>query len=181
MKSSHDEFCPVKLPSRRTNLHYYNLLKVRKVDRTIPMALGDDSATRTAKVLSLPTRAAILSLLLRTGPKTVKEISDAFQIHPNVARAHLDLMVDAGFLATETRRRNKGRPAKVYFTWEGEAGALEEAGIDVPDTPGAPEAVNDLEVELRILERTLSDAHAQLARIRELMDEAKRSKPETAE
>lgn len=144
------------------------------------MALGDDSATRTAKVLSLPTRAAILSLLLRTGPKTVKEISDAFQIHPNVARAHLDLMVDAGFLATETRRRNKGRPAKVYFTWEGEAGALEEAGIDVP-APGATEAVTDLEVELRILERTLGEAQAQLARIRDLMDESKRTEPETIE
>jgi DNA-binding transcriptional ArsR family regulator len=145
------------------------------------MALGDDSATRTAKVLSLPTRAAILSLLLRTGPKTVKEISDAFTIHPNVARAHLDLMVDAGFLATETRRRNKGRPAKVYFTWEGQGGALEEAGVEVPGVPGAPETVNDVEIELRILERTLSDAQSQLTRIRELMEEANKSKPETTE
>src|SRR5919106_6751032 len=106
------------------HLHYYNLLKVRNTGTSGPMALGDDSATRTAKVLSLPTRAAILSLLLRTGPKTVKEISDVFQIHPNVARAHLDLMVEAGFLATETRRRTKGRPAKVYFTWEGGRRAL---------------------------------------------------------
>ncbi|MGH2787655.1 MAG: helix-turn-helix domain-containing protein [Actinomycetota bacterium] len=136
--------------------------------------LGDDSATRTAKVLSLPTRAAILSLLLRTGPKTVKEISDAFQIHPNVARAHLDLMVEAGFLATETRRRTKGRPAKVYFTWEGEAGALAEAGVDVSGR--VVEEVNDLEVEIRILERTLSEAQQQLSRIRELMEEAQSAK-----
>jgi DNA-binding transcriptional ArsR family regulator len=134
--------------------------------------LGDDSATRTAKVLSLPTRAAILSLLLRTGPKTVKEISDVFQIHPNVARAQLDLMVEAGFLATETRRRTKGRPAKVYFTWEGEAGALAEAGVDVEGRPPAEEA-NDLEIELRILERTLTDAQQQLMRIRDLMEESK--------
>jgi predicted ArsR family transcriptional regulator len=137
--------------------------------------LGDDSATRTAKVLSLPTRAAILSLLLRTGPKTVKEISDVFQIHPNVARAHLDLMVEAGFLATETRRRTKGRPAKVYFTWEGEAGALAEAGVDVEGRPHAEEA-NDLEIELRILERTLADAQQQLTRIRELMEESQVTK-----
>src|SRR5215210_8791060 len=94
--------------------------------------LGDHSATRTAKVLSLPTRAAILSTLLRSGEKTVKEIADAFAIHPNVARAHLDLMVEAGFLSTETRRQSKGRPAKVYFTWEGEAGSLQEAGVDIP-------------------------------------------------
>jgi predicted ArsR family transcriptional regulator len=140
--------------------------------------LGDDSATRTAKVLSLPTRAAILSLLLRSGPKTVKEISDAFQIHPNVARAHLDLMVEAGFLATETRRRTKGRPAKVYFTWEGEAGALAEAGVDVP-LERASEMADNLEIELRILERTLTDAHSQLHRIRELMEEARKPQLES--
>ena len=135
--------------------------------------LGDDSATKTAKVLSLPTRAAILSLLLRSGAKTVKEIADAFQIHPNVARAHLDLMVEAGFLATETRRRTKGRPAKVYFTWEGEAGALSEAGVDVSDytPPEAPDATGEIEIELRMLERMLADAAAQLTRIRELIDD----------
>ena len=134
--------------------------------------LGDDSATKTAKVLSLPTRAAILSLLLRSGAKTVKEIADAFQIHPNVARAHLDLMVEAGFLATETRRRTKGRPAKVYFTWEGEAGALSEAGVDVPahPFPDAAEAAGEVELEIRMLERMLADASAQLTRIRELID-----------
>lgn len=133
--------------------------------------LGDESATRTAKVLSLPTRSEILSLLLRSGPKTVKEIADAFNIHPNVARAHLDLMVEAGFLATETRRQTKGRPAKVYFTWESEAGAFEEAGVEVA---GARARADELEVEVRVLERLLGDASAQLARIRELIDEAKR-------
>jgi predicted ArsR family transcriptional regulator len=139
------------------------------------MALGDDAATRTAKVLSLPTRAAILSLLLRSGPKTVKEIADAFSIHPNVARSHLDLMVEAGFLATETRRRTKGRPAKMYFTWEGEAGALAEAGVDVPLEPRPQEAAGELEVELRMLERILADATHQLGRVRELIEEAKQT------
>ncbi|HET7481986.1 MAG TPA: helix-turn-helix domain-containing protein [Actinomycetota bacterium] len=132
--------------------------------------LGDDAATRTAKVLSLPTRAAILAWLLRSGGKTVKEIADHFRIHPNVARAHLDLMVEAGFLATETRRRTKGRPAKVYFTWEGESSALEEAGVDVPlDRPLATPP-DEVTVELRVLERMLSDATHQLERIRELIE-----------
>lgn len=132
-------------------------------------SLGDQTATRTARVLSLPTRAAILANLLRSGPKTVKDIADEFQIHPNVARAHLELMVEAGFLATETQRRNKGRPAKVYFTWEGEAGALAEAGLEVPlDRPA--QGLDELEVELRILERILADASQQLNRIRELME-----------
>lgn len=136
--------------------------------------LGDDSATRTAKVLSLPTRAAILSHLLRSGAKTVKEIADHFQIHPNVARAHLDLMVEAGFLATETRRRSKGRPAKVYFTWEGEGGSLEEAGIEVSAEDLKRAARDELEVEVRVLERILADATGQLDRIRELIDASKK-------
>ncbi len=138
--------------------------------------LGDDAATRTAKVLSLPTRAAILSYLLTTGPKTVKEIADHFQIHTNVARAHLDLMTEAGFLLTETRRRAKGRPAKVYFTWEGEAGALEEAGVDVPEQRAG--MGRELEVELRILERMLSDAAEQVGRIRELIEHGKHGRKE---
>ena len=138
--------------------------------------LGDDSATRTAKVLSLPTRAAILSLLLRSGAKTVKEIADHFKIHPNVARAHLDLMVEAGFLATETRRRTKGRPAKVYFTWEGEAGTLEEAGVDVPQDRPATEKADQVKVELRVLERMLADASQQLVHLRELLEAQKEDK-----
>ena len=138
--------------------------------------LGDDSATRTAKVLSLPTRAAILSLLLRSGAKTVKEIADSFKIHPNVARAHLDLMVEAGFLATETRRRTKGRPAKVYFTWEGEAGTLEEAGVDVPQGRSAPGNVDQVKVELRVLERMIADASQQLIHLRELLEAQKEDK-----
>ena len=132
--------------------------------------LGDDASTRTAKVLSLPTRAAILRLLLQSGAKTVKEIADHFKIHPNVARAHLDLMVEAGFLSTETRRQSKGRPAKVYFTWEGEGGSLSEAGIDVPRDERTPDTRDELEVELRMLERMLADAMGQLNRIRDTIE-----------
>lgn len=135
--------------------------------------LGDNAATRTAKVLSLPTRAAILAMLLRSGPRTVKEIADSFKIHPNVARAHLDLMVEAGFLMTETRRRNKGRPAKVYFTWEGEAGALAEAGVDVEAASMQREQHGEVEVQVRVLERMLADAQTQLQRIRELVERRK--------
>lgn len=137
--------------------------------------LGDDASTRTAKVLSLPTRAAILSMLLRTGPKTVKEVADRFQIHPNVARAHLDLMVETGFLMTETRRQDKGRPAKVYFTWEGEAGSLSEAGVEVDAETALKQVrkaiLDELQLEARALERTLADASRQLGRLQELIEE----------
>lgn len=137
--------------------------------------LGDDASTRTAKVLSLPTRAAILSMLLRTGPKTVKEIADRFRIHPNVARAHLDLMVETGFLMTETRRQDKGRPAKVYFTWEGEAGSLSEVGVEVDAETALKQVrkavLDELQLESRALERTLADASRQLSRLQELIEE----------
>jgi hypothetical protein len=82
-------------------------------------------------------------------------------------------MVEAGFLATETRRQTKGRPAKVYFTWEGEAAALAEAGVEVPGD-ARQTSPNELEVELRVLDRMLGDAQAQLTRVREMMDESRK-------
>ena len=136
--------------------------------------LGDTSATRTAKVLSLPTRSEILTMLLGSGPKTVKELADEFNIHPNVARAHLDLMVEAGFLATETRRRSKGRPAKVYFTWESELGGLAEAGVDIPGELAGDG--DQIEVEVRVLERLLHDATAQLETVKQLLEARKRGR-----
>src|SRR5437879_2771845 len=89
------------------------------------MPVGDDQSVKAAKALALPTRSAILAHLLTSGPLTAKEVADEFSLHANVARAHLDLLVEAGVLATGVRRKRKGRPAKVYFTWEGEMGALE--------------------------------------------------------
>lgn len=90
------------------------------------MPVGDDHSVRAAKALALPTRSAILGHLLKAGSLTAKEVADEFSLHPNVARAHLDLLVEAGFLATGIRRQGKGRPSKVYFTWEGEMGSLED-------------------------------------------------------
>ncbi|MEO7803794.1 MAG: helix-turn-helix domain-containing protein [Actinomycetota bacterium] len=89
------------------------------------MPVGDDHSVKAAKALALPTRSAMLNHLLSSSPLTAKEIADEFSLHANVARAHLDLLVEAGFLATGIRRKGKGRPAKVYFTWEGEMGGVE--------------------------------------------------------
>ncbi|MHB8513457.1 MAG: helix-turn-helix transcriptional regulator [Actinomycetota bacterium] len=68
-----------------------------------------------ARALSAPTRAAILELLRRQGSATAKEVASQSGVHPNVARGHLDLLVEAG-LARHTWRRNPagGRPAKAY-------------------------------------------------------------------
>lgn len=106
------------------------------------MPVGDDREVKAAKALALPTRSAIFAHLLRTGPLTAREIASEFALHPNVARAHLDLLVEAGFLSTAMRRQGKGRPAKVYSTWEGEAALLEEWEVSRPPTgtEGMPEA-----------------------------------------
>jgi predicted ArsR family transcriptional regulator len=103
------------------------------------MPVGDDHSVKAAKALALPTRSAILAHLLKSGPLTAREIADEFSLHANVARAHLDLLVEAGFLATGVRRQGKGRPAKVYFTWEGEMGALTD--WEVSPRAGHPVAV----------------------------------------
>jgi DNA-binding transcriptional ArsR family regulator len=108
------------------------------------MPVGDDQSVKAAKALALPTRSAILAHLLKSGSLTAKEVADEFSLHANVARAHLDLLVEAGFLATGVRRKRKGRPAKVYFTWEGEMGALEDWEVS-PPAGGTPP-----EVEMRV-------------------------------
>lgn len=99
------------------------------------MPVGDEHSTRAAKALALPTRSAILGHLLKSGPVTAKEVADEFSLHANVARAHLDLLVEAGFLATGVRRQGKGRPSKVYFTWEGEMGTPEDWEVSPPAIP----------------------------------------------
>lgn len=106
----------------------------------VPMPVGDDQSVKAAKALALPTRSAILAHLLRSDALTAKEIADEFSLHANVARAHLDLLVEAGFLATGVRRKRKGRPAKVYFTWEGEMGALEDWEVSPQQVASVPDA-----------------------------------------
>jgi predicted ArsR family transcriptional regulator len=103
--------------------------------------VGDDQSVKAAKALALPTRSAILGHLLKAGSLTAKEVADEFGLHANVARAHLDLLVEAGFLATGIRRKGKGRPSKVYFTWEGEMGALEDWEVSPPSGAEEPSQV----------------------------------------
>jgi predicted ArsR family transcriptional regulator len=76
------------------------------------VATSDESR---ARALAAPTRATILEFLRRSGNATVKEVADEVGVHANVARGHLDILVQAG-LASTTWRRNPGggRPAKEY-------------------------------------------------------------------
>lgn len=74
------------------------------------------SGVSVARALGSGTRAAIYERLQQAGgPLTVRDVAGEFDLHPNVARTHLELLADAG-LVTVGRRKHPGggRPAKVY-------------------------------------------------------------------
>ena len=66
-----------------------------------------------------PTRRAIY-IAVRESPEplTTTSVAEAFHIHPNVARHHLDLLANDGYLQVSDRRPagevGAGRPAKCY-------------------------------------------------------------------
>lgn len=83
-----------------------------------PTPRGDDDAV--AQALSIPTRAGIYKRLRSTSePMSAKEAAEAFGVHPNVARNHLDVLAEAGLVVTGRRKQPAGgRPAKVYVARE---------------------------------------------------------------
>ena len=80
-------------------------------------SLTGERDAKVAKALAAPTRAAILDLIRAEGPLTAKEVASRAGLHPNVARGHLDVLVDAGLATVKWRRLPAGgRPAKLYET-----------------------------------------------------------------
>jgi predicted ArsR family transcriptional regulator len=78
--------------------------------------VGDLAATlgdATRRGIYIMTREA-------AGPVTATQVAEAFDIHANVARHHLDRLVDDGYLGVSRSRRSgksgpgAGRPAKLY-------------------------------------------------------------------
>lgn len=79
--------------------------------------LTGESDPKVAKALAAPTRARILDLIRVEGPLTAKEVAARSGLHPNVARGHLDVLVDASLATVRWRRLpGGGRPAKLYET-----------------------------------------------------------------
>jgi predicted ArsR family transcriptional regulator/TusA-related sulfurtransferase len=115
------------------------------VPAVVPDAGADERAVRQA--LAVPTRAAIYRVLRTEGSAhSAREIGDRIGIHANVARAHLDVLVDAG-LATAGSRHNPtgGRPAKVYV-------AHEQHGPTPRRTPPVPSgAIIGLQTALQLV------------------------------
>lgn len=69
-----------------------------------------------AQALGSTTRAGIYEHLQQAAaPLTVRDVAGTFDLHPNVARTHLELLADAGLVSVGRRKQpGGGRPAKVY-------------------------------------------------------------------
>jgi predicted ArsR family transcriptional regulator len=94
--------------------------------------LGDVTTSETASPIHLPPtadaqvladerrRAIYLHVCQIHRPVTVNEVAEAFSIHRNAAKHHLDRLLDSGLLRAEFRRVNgrrgpgAGRPSKLY-------------------------------------------------------------------
>lgn len=92
-----------------------------------------------------PTRRRIYLLAHERGDGiTAAEVAEAFDLHPNVARHHLDKLAGAGHLeVTVDRGRGSGRPSKRYRT------TSEQVELDVP--------VRHDEILLALLGRALTE------------------------
>jgi predicted ArsR family transcriptional regulator/TusA-related sulfurtransferase len=101
-----------------------------RLDRPARLHRLPGAGVTVGKALSSSTRAAIFQRLRETaGELTVRDVAADFDLHPNVARTHLELLADAG-LVTVGRRKHPGggRPAKVYRIRE---------DVDLAPTPAA--------------------------------------------
>lgn len=101
-----------------------------------------------AQALRSTTRAGIFDHLREEdGPRTVRDIAGLFDLHPNVARTHLELLADAGLVDVGRRKHpGGGRPAKVYTAKPGAVAAAEEA-----ITPDASEVAPGAGLLVRLL------------------------------
>lgn len=85
-----------------------------------PPTTSARDAEAVERALSVPTRAGIYRRLRTDGePMSARDAAEAFGLHPNVARTHLDVLADAGLVVTGRRKQPAGgRPAKVYVARE---------------------------------------------------------------
>lgn len=102
-------------------------------------------AVSVARALGSSTRAGIYAhLQAAEDPLTVRDVADTFELHPNVARTHLETLADAGLVGVGLRKHPRGgRPAKLY-----------QARADLP--PGAEPATGDGAASAALLVRLLT-------------------------
>lgn len=113
-----------------------------------------DSISDLTSALGDPTRRAVyIAIRESTGPMSTAGIAELFDIHPNVARHHLDKLAADGYLDVTHRRPNgrtgpgAGRPAKYY--------AVSSKQIDVHFPTHRHDVLSDMLV--RIIDRIAPD------------------------
>jgi TusA-related sulfurtransferase/DNA-binding transcriptional ArsR family regulator len=118
------------------------------------------SAVSVSRVLNSTTRAAIYQHLRQLGTaRTVREVADAFQLHPNVARTHLELLAQAGLVVIgNVKRPGGGRPAKIYLARE--EADVEQAALDGASASSGAGSALVVRLLVKLLNRSQESAHA---------------------
>lgn len=91
------------------------------MEQTTPFIQGLADLDSAAAILADRTRRGIyLFIKHRREPVSVNQVADAFSIHRNAAKFHLDKLLECGLLQAEFKRVNgrsgpgAGRPSKLY-------------------------------------------------------------------
>lgn len=136
---------------------------VAEVDRWVRRPVG----ISVSRALRSTTRASIHEHLQRVGEgQTVRDVADRFDLHPNVARTHLETLADAGLVVVGSRKHpGGGRPAKVYLA-RPDAGD-DEVRLDEPVSSAGPGRV------IRLLGEVIANGQgAQVGRLEALRQAA---------
>src|SRR5665811_312644 len=86
-------------------------------ERSLANVLSPEETLDITGALGDPTRYAMYRAIVDAAgePLTVSEAADRFSLHPNVARMHLQKLVDVGLVVADIRRtKGGGRPARIY-------------------------------------------------------------------
>jgi predicted ArsR family transcriptional regulator len=85
------------------------------------MADDRDQDRRRHRALADPSRARLLAELSDEGPLDTRELARRVGLHVNTVRAHLNVLLDAGLVASGTAARGgRGRPRLVFRALGGE-------------------------------------------------------------
>lgn len=79
--------------------------------------LSNNATLDLTGALADPTRYGIYQAIVEAAgePLTVIQVADRFGLHPNVARMHLQKLVDVSLVRADTRKsKGGGRPARIY-------------------------------------------------------------------
>lgn len=109
--------------------------------------------------ISSSSRVQILHLLNERGKRTITELCEATELHPNTVREHVQRLIDGGYVVGEVEQRtSRGRPRVLYSPAAGQStvarrkaqeaarrGDLMRRVLPVPETTLPVEAVHQLD------------------------------------